>query len=72
MPEEDDVAAASAQIAAVMANLRDVMEPVLEATRGYRAQLVDMDLPEDIIGEMTGEYHKMLMGMLIAGIKAKQ
>ena len=65
----DEVAAMAGLVAGAMANMRDVMEPVLEATRGYRQNLMDMEFHSDLVAEMTGEYHKVLMTMLLNGIQ---
>ena len=69
MPETPDNSDAIAQLTAAMMQMRDVMEPVLEATRGYKAQLEDLGIPDDIRGEMVGEYHKMLMDMILRSIR---
>ena len=70
MPEEvPDNSDAIAQLTAAMMQMRDVMEPVLEATRGYKAQLDELGIPEDIKGSMVGEYHQMLMSMILRSIQ---
>ncbi len=47
---------------ALMYLMESVIHPILAATAGYRAELIDMGFAKDIADDMAAEFHALLMG----------
>lgn len=60
----------AAKLSALLANLGTALEPVIEATNGYRAKVLAEGYPEDVAARMAADYHHYLTRMLTESMVA--
>lgn len=71
MATDDEIGQSDAarEIAAALIQLAELMSPVLEAAVGYRNAALAHGFDEASAGQMSAQYHQLLMRMVSSQVK---